>query len=572
MTIKSKLIFILTFFLLIIITPNLKVQGKEVNINHLNSDITILKDGSLKIDETLTMNFNGKFNGAFRDISDLDTSGLSDLKIYLLEDGSLKEFTKVSDASNGDSFKYTLEKDKDMNKIKLYIPSKNQERVFKLSYILNGVITKFNDGSLLNFNIWSKNFKTPLEYVSGNIYFSNYNKNNVKILNEDSNINYDLKDNYIFYDFINKDKDNPNISIILRLPNGTVESSPKSINSTLDDYFKAQNDLKNKNIQEANKRKEIFKIISIIILVIGTILFFIYLFIYLKFKKSYNKEDVKAEDLSSISPAMANYILYKHLDEKAFSGELMNLYKNGYVDINFKENYITFPIKILDSLRDSEKYFLIWLKNMATKKSVLTLKTLKNKGKKGDLNEGFEEWKIVVKNDLLKENYLSNSHRKLASRLIILGILSILFGGFCITGSSSLISIHLIIIGFIEVYLGISLKTLDTPKAKLQRQNITRMIKYWYKPSNKENFFKKYPIEIYLPYFISFNLSEFNSSIPEFLDLNISEFTSLNSIIFFSSISSADMSDYSSNNINSTNGSSGGYYGGGCSGGGAGGF
>lgn len=77
---------------------------------------------------------------------------------------------------------------------------------------------------------------------------------------------------------------------------------------------------------------------------------------------------------------MINYLIYKKLDEKAFAGELLNLFKNDYIELNNIKNEISFPRRDTHNLERSENHFLVWLKNLS-KNNILSLASLMNKAK-----------------------------------------------------------------------------------------------------------------------------------------------------------------------------------------------
>ena len=63
---KSKIVLILvSFIVMILLSSKVEASSGTYSIDEVNMDVVLQKDGSVKINEKLTYNFNGSFNGIY---------------------------------------------------------------------------------------------------------------------------------------------------------------------------------------------------------------------------------------------------------------------------------------------------------------------------------------------------------------------------------------------------------------------------------------------------------------------------------------------------------------------------
>ena len=177
---KKIKIFLVTLIFSIIILISNNVQAKDYSIEEIDMKVTILEDGSLKVDQTLEYNFSGSYNGIYITIPE----GLEDTKYNSIRrktaivSDSLynasnviinkisvknKEFIEKNYANNGENGVYTITNENNLKKIKIFSPTSYASKIFNISYTLNNVAVKHNDIGEVYYNFiggaWDKDIK-----------------------------------------------------------------------------------------------------------------------------------------------------------------------------------------------------------------------------------------------------------------------------------------------------------------------------------------------------------------------------------------------------------------------------
>lgn len=83
---------------------------------------------------------------------------------FISEAGQETPFSKVTDAKNGDNNVFEISKqNKDIYRLKIYSPSKNEEKTFKIAYTMKNVVTKYKDTAELFYEYWSDYNETKID-------------------------------------------------------------------------------------------------------------------------------------------------------------------------------------------------------------------------------------------------------------------------------------------------------------------------------------------------------------------------------------------------------------------------
>ena len=126
------------------------------------------KDGSANFEERLTYNFYGKFNGVTRDVDFSLTKGLKDKKVYVMENGNLKEVQLNSSNSlddTGNPGTYNFIEEGTLARFKIFEASKNQEKTFVIKYKLIDAVTKYKDTAEFNRKVVGTEWQTRLDNI-----------------------------------------------------------------------------------------------------------------------------------------------------------------------------------------------------------------------------------------------------------------------------------------------------------------------------------------------------------------------------------------------------------------------
>ena len=193
---KLKRLYISIFiFLGIIIAFSLKVEAKSYYINDMDIQATVLENGNVQIEQTLEYAFDGSYNGVYitipKELHDSDNKKISD-KNYsatgvrvenvgvIASDGSFNEFRKEGFASTGSNGVYTVESDSNEVKIKVFSPTTNANKQFKMVYVLENVCLLHNDVGEFYYNFIGGKWECFIKNLNIDVYVPE-NKDTLKI-------------------------------------------------------------------------------------------------------------------------------------------------------------------------------------------------------------------------------------------------------------------------------------------------------------------------------------------------------------------------------------------------------
>ncbi len=141
------------------------VEGYTVNVD-------VQPDGSANIEERITYQFNGDFNGVLRDIDFSSTDGIQNVKLYVDDNGTERELSVNSENSldaDGPSGTYNMVAEGNLERFKVYEKSSNQSKTFIYRYTLLSVCTRYNDIAEFNRKIIDSGWTVALGNIVVNI-------------------------------------------------------------------------------------------------------------------------------------------------------------------------------------------------------------------------------------------------------------------------------------------------------------------------------------------------------------------------------------------------------------------
>ena len=173
---KKGFTIIFTRMFLVIILFTLTTLNQQVNASENKTyslsgyDINVIvnKDGSANFEERLTYNFQGEFNGITRDVDFSLSKGLKDKKVYVMENGDLKEVQLNSSNSlddTGNAGTYNFIEEGTLARFKIFEVSQNQEKTFVIKYKLNDAVTKYKDTAEFNRKLVGTEWQTRLDNI-----------------------------------------------------------------------------------------------------------------------------------------------------------------------------------------------------------------------------------------------------------------------------------------------------------------------------------------------------------------------------------------------------------------------
>ena len=196
MKVKTKVIVGLLVIIFFILITNTKVQAKSYYIDDMQIEATIQDNGDLKIEQTLKYVFNGEYNGIYITIPTkyknqeeiiskisnniYNASGVVIQDVSVIEDSNEYYYSKVESAINGNIGVYTIENTYNSCKLKVYSPSVDTKKTFKIEYILQNVCVEHNDVGELYYNFIGGDWQCSIKNLDIDIFLPN-NQEDIKI-------------------------------------------------------------------------------------------------------------------------------------------------------------------------------------------------------------------------------------------------------------------------------------------------------------------------------------------------------------------------------------------------------
>lgn len=130
---KLRVLSLFLLMMLVVLIPwkDASASSRYYEVSRFNLTVDIQENGDARVLEEITYNFDGEFNGVFRNIDYSRTDGLSDLTVGVLESGSVRSFTE---AYSGDANTYEMEDTGSFRNLKIYEKSRNEEKTVVIGY------------------------------------------------------------------------------------------------------------------------------------------------------------------------------------------------------------------------------------------------------------------------------------------------------------------------------------------------------------------------------------------------------------------------------------------------------
>lgn len=447
---KNTLKYFVIFFgmvLSLLSFPNKASAKEDLYIKDWIVDAYLMENGDLKISEDITFEFNNKYNGVYRDIVLDKTSGVENFNIQEVSSNNATfNYSQVKEAKNGDTGVYTLAEKNSKIQLKIYSPSKNEIKTFRISYLVKDVAIKYKDCGELYYKFLGKENKTFIGNFTVNINLpSADNSNKVKVyahgplngkINQISESQYNLQV-----------KDVATKTFIegrVLFPREFIEKSINYHNvnryhEIIEEETAYQNKIENDRIRKENNRKFFNKVT----LYISAINLLIFIIVWYQSRRKVNRYTNNLEIRhipEDCTPAVASYITGRYIDTNTFFATILDLFRKGYLKISGADeslelsknnNFIIYKTRNEDiSLLDHERYFMNWLfKGMGDGETIST-KVMKdcNKYDPQKFYNSKSIWQKKIKEAADKKGYLDHSKNLQGSILAITSLISIVLG------------------------------------------------------------------------------------------------------------------------------------------------
>lgn len=438
--------FLLCFFILIAIVsfqPAKVLASDSVNLSKLYIYSTINEDGSVSMKELITFDFNGSYNGAYRDISARNTDGIYGVSVALVsKSGSEVPFRYVQSAQNGDKDVFELIKQGDnLYRIKIYTPSRNEKRTFQITYTMKNVATRYRDTGEFFYDYWSSGNEIEIDDLKIHIIIPNkiMNTGDIKAYYHGVlNGKVSVKNESVDYAFQHVSS-NELVETRVLFPQEVIS---KSTNVKNQDKLKGilNEELNYKKQLEAKISRSAFvtKIFNLVSMALG-LLFIIILFnVWRRLK--YDSHDKYSVYISSdvpeeCTPAVAAYLVNRSINSRTLYATILDLWRKGYlsirkVDAESKKHKADFIMKRNnkkpEELLKHESYFMDWFFNVVGDGETVTLSSIKKTSKHGDFHSKFGIWINEVKDEVKSRNYYDNKASSAGVKLIAISVAAII--------------------------------------------------------------------------------------------------------------------------------------------------
>lgn len=472
------LIIFLSLFLSAAFFPEPAFAKEDLYIPEWTVHASLKENGDLEISEDITFEFSEKFNGVYRDITLDEAYSLSDISVKEARGDSFVSYERAEKAKKGDYGVYTIEKKKDRTTIRIYSPSKDEIKIFKINYVVNSAATKYNDTGELYYKFLGKENKTSIGNFTVFIDLPyNDDSDRVKVFAHgpsNGRIDKIVNNQYPMLYRLQAANVKPGSFIEARLlfPPEYIAQSERVID--IDRYQEIINEemtLQIKKEQQKIRKEFVRHLLNQISFITGiaNILAFIAM-LYLCRRKADRKilTGEYREIPEDCTPAVASYITGINPDSNIFFATILDLFSKGYLiispedentDVSLNTNFIICKTREADkSLLSHERYFMDWLfDDMGNGKSV-SLKDIEYYSRQNPQKffKSLGDWRSEIKKEAEKRGYLDHSKKIHASVLIILSIFSIILG--LVTAISKNISAVLnFSVGFVLLIYGLYL-------------------------------------------------------------------------------------------------------------------
>mgnify|MGYP001156490572 CR=1 FL=1 len=466
-----KVASICLLILFVLINFPLKGEAEEALVISrwlVNSEIE--EDGDLKVIEDITFRFNDKFNGVFREIILTGTDGLEGLQVTEMLRGEEIFYTPVDTANNGDSNVFmTILEGKGIN-IKIFSPSEDEEKTFRLYYTVKNVANRYNDTGELYYKFLGEENATPIDFFGVNIKLPQARNDKVHIFGHGpSNGFIQFQEDDLIRLEVEKLPKNSSIEARILFPTDFIPNSTNIIaRDAYDDIMEEElsyiREVEEKQIRDEVNRN-LFNNLSTLVAALG--MAFI-IFTFYRLRRNIDIHDYLADRFSpdDCTPAVAAYLNNSMLNSSSIMATIFDLARKGYISIEekgeYKRNIKNFQLtrheKSTDSLLEHEKYFIHWLFDEVGDGYSVSTKEIENYGKKNSMNfsKSYRKWYKKVKEDAIKMGYYDDRGKKPGVILIIFSALAFML--FIISMVfEAYYGIILIFIFFFSLIYGISL-------------------------------------------------------------------------------------------------------------------
>jgi uncharacterized membrane protein len=162
---KMGIFIILIFAIMMTLATGVSARSIKFSQNIINANIN--SDGSVDVEEWVTYDFSGKYNGIYQDIGTNKSSGIENLFVFRASSNNISEAnlepltnTNLGSRETCEAIRYS-----DYVRVKVYTPSENTQKTYVFRYKIKDATKKYNDVGEFYWQFISKTNETSNENV-----------------------------------------------------------------------------------------------------------------------------------------------------------------------------------------------------------------------------------------------------------------------------------------------------------------------------------------------------------------------------------------------------------------------
>lgn len=411
---------------------------EELYIPDWVADAYLMENGDLKVSEDITFEFNEKFNGVYRDIMLNKTSGVADIEVQEIAGGGIKDYSRAETAKNGAAGVFTVSEDKSKVLIKIFSPSENEKKTFRINYTVKNVSVRYNDTGELYYQFLGDGNKTSIGSFTVKLHLPEQDTDNkVRVFAHGPSSGKITKISSDLYQMqvINVPS---NIFIEGRIlfPKEFIALSDNYQNTDRYSAVIQEETAIQRKYEEKRERKEAFgRLIQKITFgatASACVIFILVLFLCRRKKKP---DTAPSADIpEDCTPAIASLITGTFAGSNTIYATILNLIRKDYIRMSGEEessgfsddqSFVMYKIKGADSsLLSHERFLLHWLFHSIGDGNSVRSKDIEYYGKhsSAEFVKQYTAWKNKVKANAVKEGYYDKGKTKLGIAFVILSI------------------------------------------------------------------------------------------------------------------------------------------------------
>ena len=411
-------------FLILFSTITIVSADDSYSISQANVDLIVSNNGLLHVNEAYVYNFDGTFNGVYRDIP--------------LKEGETIDNVKVSAKGAYPVLKQTTEDGKEHLKIYLYADEAHTKKISDctvtvfIEYDMKNVVTVFNDVGALQYKLWGEEWDVDVGEVIAHIELPNSTGNDYYLNPEDLTYFSSIEGNAIDVDsnHISKGK---YYELLILMSVDDFSNSPyaKHVNEDGREMIL-------KNLQDSIDSKNFWNTLTTTFEVLILVIFPVSLAgTYLKYgrepKVDYDgiyEREPPTNDPPAVVNAMIDSDTFGEPNKKGFEATIMDLIDRKVFNIHKENDDLILTIdECADNLDKGETIVVKILSHFANK-DVLNLSKLEDrmdsKSNAEWFMDQFNNWKDAVESEYLtddvKSRYFDDTGTTIANLIAFFGI------------------------------------------------------------------------------------------------------------------------------------------------------